>query len=101
MEQTKTAAPAIAATLQPLAVRHLNDLPQAFTEAVRERADAMIVFTHGFAVLNGRKIIELARRNRVPVMYGWRDFVHEGGLISYGPDIELIVRKACMRPLSW
>jgi len=94
MQQTKTAARVIATTLQPLAVRNRNDLPEAFTEAVRERVDAMIVFTHGFAVLNGRKIIELAGQNRVPVMYGWRDFVHEGGLISYGPNIELIVRKA-------
>jgi putative tryptophan/tyrosine transport system substrate-binding protein len=45
-------------------------------------------------VLNSATIIELAGRNRVPTMYGWRDFVHDGGLMSYGPNIQLIVRKA-------
>jgi ABC-type uncharacterized transport system substrate-binding protein len=94
MQQTKTAAAALVTRLQPLATRHPNDLPRAFAEAVREKADALIVFTHGFAVLNSATIIELAGRNRVPTMYGWRDFVHDGGLISYGPNIQLIVRKA-------
>jgi ABC-type uncharacterized transport system substrate-binding protein len=94
MQQTKTAAGALVTRLQPLAARHPNDLQRAFAEAVRERADALIVFTHGFAVLNSATIIELAGRNRVPTMYGWRDFVHDGGLMSYGPNIQLIVRKA-------
>ena len=94
MQQTKAAAGALTATLRPLAVRHSNDVDRAFAEAARERIDALVVFTHGFAVLNSAKIIELAGRTRVPTMYGWRDFVHEGGLISYGPNIELIVRKA-------
>jgi putative ABC transport system substrate-binding protein len=94
MQQTKAAAPAILAKLHPLATRQPNDLPPAFAEAVRERVDALIVFTHGFAVLNGPRIIELAARSRMPTMYGWRDFVDDGGLISYGPNIELMVKKA-------
>ena len=94
MQQTKAAALAIPARLHPLATRQPSDLPPAFAEAVRERADALIVFTHGFAVLNGPRIIELAARSRVPTMYGWRDFVDDGGLISYGPNIELMVKKA-------
>jgi putative ABC transport system substrate-binding protein len=55
---------------------------------------ALIVFTHGFAVLNGGRIIELAARQRLPTMYGWRDFVNEGGLMSYGPNLPVMVRKA-------
>jgi putative ABC transport system substrate-binding protein len=54
----------------------------------------VIVFTHGFAALNGRRIIELAARSRVPTMYGWRDFVDDGGFISYGPNIEMMVKQA-------
>ena len=30
----------------------------------------------------------------MPVMYGWREFVEEGGLMSYGPDIATLVRQA-------
>jgi putative tryptophan/tyrosine transport system substrate-binding protein len=94
MRETEATARTIGVRLQPLVVRHPDDLAQAFTTAVHERADAVLVFTHGFAALNRRRIIELAARERLPTMYGWRDFVHEGGLMSYGPNIRAIVRKA-------
>ena len=60
----------------------------------RERTGAMIVFTHGFAELNQQRIIELAARERLPTMYGWREFVIDGGLMSYGPNIPVIIRRA-------
>jgi putative ABC transport system substrate-binding protein len=61
---------------------------------VREGADGMILFTHGFVELNRDLIIEQAARHRLPTMYGWRDFVAAGGLLSYGPDVQALVRKA-------
>jgi putative tryptophan/tyrosine transport system substrate-binding protein len=45
-------------------------------------------------VLNRTRIVELAARQRLPVLYGWREFVQEGGLMSYGPDIQILVRQA-------
>jgi putative ABC transport system substrate-binding protein len=54
----------------------------------------MIVFTHGFAEINQQRIIELAARERLPTMYGWREFVIDGGLMSYGPNIPVIIRRA-------
>jgi len=59
-----------------------------------EQVDGLLVFTHGFAVLNRAQIIVLAARHRLPTLYGWRDFVDEGGLMSYGPDIDVLVRSA-------
>jgi putative tryptophan/tyrosine transport system substrate-binding protein len=38
--------------------------------------------------------MELAARQHLPMLYGWRDFVDEGGLMSYGPDIPTLVREA-------
>lgn len=94
MRETEAAARTLGVTLQPLAVRHAGELEQAFTAAVSERADALLVFTHGFAVLNRARIIELAARHGLPTLYGWRDFVDEGGFMSYGPDIQVLVRQA-------
>jgi len=94
MRETDAAARSIGVTLQPLRVGSPDDLEQAFAAAARERADALIVFTHGFAVLNQGRIIELAARQLLPTMYGWRDFPNEGGLMSYGPNIPVMVRKA-------
>ena len=54
------------------------------------------MFTHGFAVLNSARIIEMAARKGLPVLYGWREFVEEGGLMSYGPDIQILVRQAAI-----
>jgi putative tryptophan/tyrosine transport system substrate-binding protein len=93
MQETETAARALGVTLVSLAVWHPDDLDQAFT-AAHERADALLVFTHGFAVLNRARIMALAARHRLPTLYGWRDFVDEGGLMSYGPDIDVLVRQA-------
>jgi putative ABC transport system substrate-binding protein len=36
----------------------------------------------------------LAERHRLPAIYGFRQFVTEGGLISYGPDTVDIVRRS-------
>ena len=52
------------------------------------------VFTHGFAVLNRKRIVEQAAEQRLPTMYGWREFVDEGGLMSYGANVPVMVRKA-------
>jgi putative ABC transport system substrate-binding protein len=96
MQQTKAAAHTIGVTLQPLAVSYPDDLEQAFAAAARARADALLVFTHGFAVLNRHRIIALAARQRLPAMYGWREFVNDGGLMSYGPNIRLIIRRVAI-----
>jgi putative tryptophan/tyrosine transport system substrate-binding protein len=94
MRETERAARAIGVTLQPLAASSPHQLNECFATAVREKTDALIVFTHGFAVLNRRRIIEQAASQRLPTMYGWREFVDEGGLMSYGPSVPAMVRKA-------
>jgi putative ABC transport system substrate-binding protein len=94
MRETEAAARIIGVTLQPLAAQNPDELNGCFEAATREQADALIVFTHGFAVLNRKRIVELAARQRLPTMYGWREFVDEGGFMSYGPSVPVMVRKA-------
>jgi putative ABC transport system substrate-binding protein len=87
-------APGFGVTLVRAPVSNPEELDQAFSNAIGQNADAMIVLTHGFAVLNAERIMALALRHKLPVLYGWHDFVAQGGLMSYGPDIELLVRRA-------
>ena len=75
-------------------VRHADDLERAFAVAARDGIQGLIVLTHGFAVINRARIMDLAEQQRMPVLYGWREFVEEGGLMSYGPDIATLVRQA-------
>jgi putative tryptophan/tyrosine transport system substrate-binding protein len=94
LRETEAAARTISVTLQPLAVRHPKDLEPLFAAATRERADALLVFAHAFAFVHRDRIIELAARQRLPAMYGWREFVEVGGLMSYGPNVNTILRRA-------
>jgi putative tryptophan/tyrosine transport system substrate-binding protein len=96
LEETAAAARTLGVTLQPVAARYADELEQAFASAERTQAEGLLVFTHGFAVLNRARIMELAARQRLPVMYGWREFVEDGGLMSYGPDIQILVRQAAI-----
>src|SRR6266545_1195146 len=87
LRETEAAARTIGVTLQCLEVRHPDDLEPLFAKATRERADALLVFAHAFAFTHRDRIIELAARQRLPTMFGWREFVDVGGLMSYGPNV--------------
>ena len=93
-EETAATARSLGVTLVPLAARNVDELEQAFATAARDKVEGAVVLTHGFAVLNRTRIVDLAARQRLPVLYGWREFVEEGGLMSYGPDIQILVRQA-------
>jgi putative tryptophan/tyrosine transport system substrate-binding protein len=94
LEETAAAAHSLGVTIAPIAARNADELEQAFAAAARDQVEGMVVLTHGFAVLNRTRIVEVAARQRLPVLYGWREFVQEGGLMSYGPDIQILVRQA-------
>jgi putative ABC transport system substrate-binding protein len=40
--------------------------------------------------------VQLASRDRIPAMYEARNFVDDGGLVSYGPDLREIYRQAAV-----
>lgn len=78
--------------LQPqlLDVRSPEQIARAFDQAVRQRADALIVGIETLTQSNRKAIVELAAKHRLPAMYAAKDFVEAGGLISYGvsyPDL--------------
>jgi putative ABC transport system substrate-binding protein len=94
LEQTEAAAKTLGVRLHKLLASQPSELEQAFGAAAAERAAGIIVFTHGFAEFYRRNVIDAAARHRMPTMYGWRDFVAEGGLMSYGPNVLTMVRTA-------
>ncbi len=94
LEESATSARNLGVIMAPVAARSVDELERAFAGAVRDQVQGMVVLTHGFAVLNRARIMELAALHRLPMLYGWREFVEEGGLMSYGPDIQILVRQA-------
>ena len=63
-----------------------EDLPQAFEAIVEQKPDALIIDTDALILSHRTIIIEFAAVHGLPAMYGLREFVDEGGLISYGPS---------------
>jgi putative tryptophan/tyrosine transport system substrate-binding protein len=60
-----------------------SELDDAFATS---RADALLVNPASFFISRNKRIVELAQRHSMPVMYPFPDNVVEGGLIGYGPS---------------
>jgi ABC-type uncharacterized transport system substrate-binding protein len=96
LRETEDAAGAFGIKLQYLDVLTRKDFEPAFRAAKKGHADAIFMVVWG-AVLNPHRIefAELAVKNRVPVMYGEREHVEAGGLMTYGvSEIDLKRRAA-------
>lgn len=74
------------------------DLPEQFEEAfatvLSERADALMVALGGLNYGNYRRIVTFAAQNRLPAIYGFREAVEAGGLMSYGASVPGLWRQA-------
>jgi putative ABC transport system substrate-binding protein len=81
--------PTLGVTLQLVEVRNAGEFDSAFAAISRGRIDALLssespLFnTHR----NRNRIVEFAATRRLPAMYGFREFVEAGGLMSYGASL--------------
>jgi putative ABC transport system substrate-binding protein len=82
---TVATARSLGLAAQVLEVREADDYEAAFAAAIRNRAEAMVVFTCYSNVLNFSRIVALAAKHRLPTMYNDKWWVNAGGLMSYGP----------------
>jgi len=94
MKQAEVAARSLGVKLQALEVRSPNDLESAFQAAIRARAGALFVPDSALFYTHRTRIVELAAKHRLPAIYGIREFVESGGLISYGASIPDSYRRA-------
>jgi putative tryptophan/tyrosine transport system substrate-binding protein len=80
--------------LQTLAVRSATEFDSAFSAIVRERAGAVLVLSTPLFMGEAKQLAELALTHKVPTMFGPREHVEAGGLLSYGPDRADLYRRA-------
>ena len=92
--ETEVAARSLGLKLQSLEVRGPDDFESAFRTATKERAQAIITLRNPLLVLNGKRIAALAAKSRLPAVYDERSFVDDGGLMSYGANLEDLYRRA-------
>jgi putative ABC transport system substrate-binding protein len=93
-KEVETAARSIGVQVQLFDVRRAEDLDRAFEGAVKQRAKALVVGQDGLIQANGKHIVELAARNRLPAIYASSEFMDLGGLVSYGVNYPDLYRRA-------
>jgi putative ABC transport system substrate-binding protein len=75
-------------------VTSADELPDAFAQFQREGAQALIVQVNPLTLERRTRVVELAARFRLPAIYEIRGFADDGGLVSYGPDLNAMYRRA-------
>ena len=82
--------------LRTVVARTEADLETAFSAMASENAQAVLVLGFGPYMAARQRIAELALRHRLPTFFSWRDHVEAGGLMSYGPDLSDLLRRAAI-----
>jgi putative tryptophan/tyrosine transport system substrate-binding protein len=82
----QSVAPSFRVEASPMDVRNADEIERAITDFARTANGGLILTACPAALTHRKLIITLAAQHRLPTVYFLRDFVKDGGLISYGPD---------------
>jgi putative ABC transport system substrate-binding protein len=86
-ERAEAAATAAGVRLRFVEVQTPDDFDRAFSDMIRARVDALIVWGGVMFIYDRRRIAELAAKSQLPGAYTMSEFVDAGGLMSYSPNI--------------
>jgi putative ABC transport system substrate-binding protein len=89
----RVAARALGLDVIPMELRGAGGIAPAF-DSLKGAADALYVVGDPLTTTNRIRIITLALGARLPAMFGFRENVEVGGLISYGPNFPDLFRRA-------
>jgi putative ABC transport system substrate-binding protein len=92
--EVKAAARSLGAQVQVLEVLSPDQLDSAFAAMTKDHAAALLVLTDSMFVGQRQRVADLAAKSRVPALYSQKEFVEDGGLVSYGPSLSDMFRRA-------
>jgi putative ABC transport system substrate-binding protein len=90
----EVAARALGVRLQFVEARGPADIDRAFSDMTRARAGALTVLGSAMLFNQRRRLVDLAAKNRLPAVYGLREYVDAGGLMAYGTNGADLFRRA-------
>src|SRR4030095_16588036 len=86
--------PGVGLALDPVEVRGPGEFEGAFAAMTRERAHALFGAAGVLTFEHRNRVVDLAAKHRIPTMWGHRQFVEVGGLMSYAANFYDQVRRA-------
>jgi putative ABC transport system substrate-binding protein len=95
-KETERAAGRLGLITHSVEVRSLSDFDKAFARITRARPDALLTLVDELinSPLSANRIATYAAMNRLPTVYGARLHVEAGGLLSYGPSLVAMFKRA-------
>jgi putative tryptophan/tyrosine transport system substrate-binding protein len=76
------------------AARNIKDFDGTLAAIFQSGTDILVVLNDPFMFTHRKRIVESAGQFRLPAIYGYREYVDDGGLISYGASISNTYRGA-------
>jgi putative ABC transport system substrate-binding protein len=93
VRDTERAARAMGVQLKSLEVQRSEPFEQLFETALLGQVDALVAVEDYFTFTYRARIVDFAAMSRLPAIYGLREFVDAGGLMSYGTDRRDLYRR--------
>jgi putative tryptophan/tyrosine transport system substrate-binding protein len=81
-------------SVQALGVREPDDFDTAFKAMNGDMPDAILMVSDSLTTLNRKRVFEYAAAHRLPAIYEFDFLVRDGGLMSYGPNIDESASRA-------
>ena len=94
LKEAQTPARALQIQLHVLQASREHELDAAFTELAKLRAHRLVVATDPFFDSQSTRVVALSTRHGIAASYTWREYVLDGGLISYGASLPEMYRQA-------
>ncbi len=94
VKESETAAASLDLKLQILAITDEKEIVSAFAAASEGRAQAIALITNPLLDIKGQQIADLALTDKLPLIAFTESFPRKGALMSYGPSIPAIYRRA-------
>jgi putative tryptophan/tyrosine transport system substrate-binding protein len=95
VEATQPTAQALGVKIIPLVFRGPEDFEDAFRSATKERANGLIDrLGPTVSSADRKRVVELTVKNRLPTISAFTGWADNGGLLTYGPDRNVMYRRA-------
>lgn len=94
--EMQRAAQSMKVRLQSLEVRRGEDFDGQFQAATKAKSQAVMVVSSRLINLQRQRILDYAAKSRIPLVGDWGAWAPNGGLMSYGPSLEEMARRAAV-----
>src|ERR1051326_1292438 len=96
LKALQAAGPKLGVKIQPAPASSATEYERAFAEMAAERAEAALFLSTPLYIGDAKRLAGLALRHPVPSLFGPREHVVSGGLISYSPDRKDLWRRGAI-----